>query len=436
MSREPRELYAGRLAVHGHEIPRAEPGTHTMGGALDAYVRQRIPARLLAYAREQGIAVEVHGVYPAHAGEVFPDAVMVDSGHRFSGKWFNHIRPHCFLVPRQEAGGGWTLVVAVPPGRDYVLHYASLVSHFLATGAGTPGAGAPPPGEARAFRYPAAEAAIASWTGLDAFVRPGDRLLLGYVQELLPLLTGRGARVCSREGNDFYGSIRLRFPRGGACVNALGVRYSFWGDISGRLAAACAGRGAVEVIYAGKLGALTRPADIYSRLFLPSSYVSYGRGTEPRPPWPGPPNGLLERYPHLDSGAHMSVGTVLEEDLAQRAYADRLKVNSIDNEISQMAQALTGATARTAFSALHFATDYLNGNGGAAGAGFHNLASNRQAGAVKLKKRILNTVADLLYSHYDEGPPAPGDTDHHARHDGAVVPGKGTDITHESILVD
>jgi hypothetical protein len=369
-----------------------------MGAALDAYVGQRLPAMLLDRALAAGAAIEVHGIYPDHVREVLPGATLADRGHAFRPtKAFNRVRPHYFA---HEARGARRIVVAVPPGRDYVLHYASLVGHFLRSRDGAS------PTPAIAVRYPAAEAAIADWTGLSDLVEQGDRVLIGYVQELVPLLAERGAEVVRERENEFYGAARLRFRGSGEEVCALGVRFSFWGCISARLAAACRRLGARELVYAGKLGALTEPRDIYRRLFAPSSFLHLA--PEPKVPAPlaGPPNGLLELFPELDTGVHMSVATVLEEDMQQRAYGDRFGVASIDNEIAQIALALVEPAGEpaTPFSALHFATDYLRAGDEHARHDVYNLTNHRRRDALALKTRMLEAIADRLAAYYRHRP--------------------------------
>ena len=328
-----------------------------MGGSLDTYVAQRVPAALLDEALADGRLIEVHGVYPDHLPRL--QARLVHQGHVFAPtKTYNVTRPKVFAGPGGRAA---PLLVAVPPGRDYVLHNASLLRHHVVRRGH-------PPEAVSVVRYPVAEAAVAAWTGLAGFVEPGDRVLMGYVAELLPLLLHGGrAELVERRDNACYGARRLRLADGGTlCL--LGVRFSFWGCIAGRLAAACQALGADEIVYAGKLGTLTTPADVYSRLFLPSTYFdlrysSSGQQDSSRllSRAAAPPNRLLELADELDSGLHLSVGTVLEEDVAQRTVADSYAVASIDNEIAQMARALAEGAGghRTAFSALHFATDYL-----------------------------------------------------------------------------
>ena len=390
----PRALYRDSVEVDPAEIPLVRPDEHTMGGALDTYVAQRLPVDLLDEAFAAGMPVEVHGVYPRHAPHVLAGAALARRGDiSRPSKAFNRIRPHYFTVPGPRRD---RLVVAVPPGRDYVLHYASLVSHHVRA------LGLPPSALGVVVRYPRAEETVADWTGLSGVVEAGDRVLIGYVQELVPALAERGGAVVDRRSNEFYGCTRLEFPRSGEVVCALGVRFSFWGCISARLAVACKRLGATEVVYAGKLGTLTEPGDIYGRLFTPSAYLHVGPGAGFVGPAPGPPNGLLDLYPDLDTGVHMSVATVLEEDVKQRAYADRFGVGSIDNEIAQIALALAGfdGEGSAAFSAIHFATDYLRVPGEAARADIYNLTNHRREDALRRKTVMLDEVARRLASYY------------------------------------
>lgn len=365
-----------------------------MGSAVDVYAAQRVPGALIDQLVARGAGVEVHGIYPDHMASVMPDARQVHTGHAFGpDKRFNVVRPRFFLVPPSETGRA-RLVAAVPPGNDYVLHYASLIRHYLGARR------LPAEALAGAFRYPTAETSLADWTRLGDLVEPGDRMLVGYVGELVPLLLGGGGTVQETQANDFYGAVRIGFASGES-VCALGVRFSFWGCIAARLLEALQRLGASEIVYTGKLGTLTSPDDIYRRLFVPSAYLvagsTGGAGVDVTPR-----NALLEFCPALDSGLHMSVGTVLEEDVRQRAYADEHGVQTIDNEISQMALALARSPGgpRASFSALHFATDYLRRSGEDERGDLYNLTNHRMRGALQRKQRILGQVASVLCAYY------------------------------------
>lgn len=392
-------LYAGSVEVAPGLVATTDLATHTMGEAVHAYVTQRVAHTLLTRAYADRTPIEVHGIYPHHLDRIVPGAVRLPADRVAPpGKVYNTVRPLCFRAPRED-GRGHRLIVAVPPGRDYVMHYASLVGHHATVhGAGRDALH-------RVLRYPLAEHSLAEWTGLAHFVGTGDRILIGYVQQLVPLLVATGARIVGESANAYYGAVRLRFP-GGEQVCALGVRFSFWGCMSARLAEACRRFGAREIIYAGKLGALTGPGDLYRRLFVPSGYVHFESPPRLLAPAECPPNPLLERYPDLDSGVHMSVGTVLEEDVQQRAHARRFAVTSIDNEISQIAAALANSAdmPRTAFSAIHFATDYLRDSNEPSAGGSFNLTNHRRRDALGRRHAMFSMVAQRLAGHYSNRP--------------------------------
>jgi hypothetical protein len=384
-------LYQNQLDVGRDDIPRAAAESHTMGSAIGPYVAQRVPGRFLDEVLRAGLTVEVHGIYPHHVRHVFPGARLVHPGRVFQRKTFNILRPRFFTYR-----DGGIVIAAVPPGHDYVLHNASLIRHYLGV------AGHRDDALSRVVRYPRAEETIARWTGLAGFVRPGDRLLIGYVNEVGSWLLHHGGEVVERRESRFYGITRVRLP-GGHTVVLLGVRYSFWGCISGRLARECQRLGAAEIIYVGKLGTLTSPEDIYRGLFVPSAYVNYDDPSRSVvTATAAPPNWVLRRFPDLDSGAHLSIGTVLGEDFALRSFAEEHRVRSVDNEIAKIVYALSAVTDghRTAFSAVHFATDYLRRAGEDEPPRVYNLTNHRVDGALDGKRRKIAEIARLLLDHY------------------------------------
>ncbi|TDB91379.1 hypothetical protein E1264_01750 [Actinomadura sp. KC216] len=408
-------LYRQAIALSPAETPPTRSAEHTMGAAVDAYAFQRLPADLLDMVLDAGMKLEVHGIHPDHFTAVWPGARLMHPGHLFGpGKVFNIVRPRFFVSdgPGRTGSAGRTLIMAVPPGRDYVLHNARIVRQYLQARGLDPGL------LRSVVRYPDAERGIAEWTGLPRLVRPGDRVLMGYVREVVSHWLRRGAAVTDEDGSDYYGVTRLLLPNGER-VCALGVRFSFWGSIAANLAVACAGAGADEIIYAGKLGTLASPDDIYTRLFVPSGYLRLTGPPELLKEADAPRNGVLEHFPHLSTGLHMSVATVLEEDLAQRALGMGYGVESIDNEISQMAHAIAAwnsATGRAvAFSCVHFATDYLRRPDEPERPGRFDLTTHRHGGALRLKRSILRRVSRLLFEYYmtdstgwnAAGPPIP-----------------------------
>jgi hypothetical protein len=383
-------------------LPHCRPFDHTMFDALDEYVAQKLPTGELYQALVDGRITEVHGIYPSHLaaaaeglGYTSIDPVPFWSPKKVR-RILNHVRPQYYRADNRR--GEPVLLVAVTPGSDYVRHYAGLVRHHLFHYTSQAES------MVRVIRYPEAERTLPLWTGLtDGFVADGDVVAMGYVQELGDeLLSHAGATLMDDRESDYYWSRRIAMDNG-PVISLLGVKFSFWGSIAATLCEAVCAAGADEIIYVGKLGALSTPADVYTRIFCPSRFVMMTHH-QIRREVAAPPNGLLRRFPRIDSGCHISVPTVLEEDYMQRHAAGEVAAASIDNEISQMACAITDHNRRTSaavrFTAVHFATDYVRKK---SERHLHvplNLSNNRMAVALEGKTAMLERICAAYLCPY------------------------------------
>jgi hypothetical protein len=403
------DVYALSLRETWHGLPQTRPIDHTMFQALDIYAKEKLPVGSIEKIVRAGGGIEIHGVYPQHfeqhaAGLGLTELAEVDFERKPKNKRFNWVRPKFFEARR---GVQPILAAAVIPGRDYFFHYATIVRHYLhalTADTGTP---------ISLARYPTAERRLASWTELDErFVRPGDRVLLGYVEAIAGLLDERGAgdRLDYQE-NDFYGSFRYRL-RDGSILNLLGVKYSYWGSLSAALVEGLCQQGATEILYIAKLGTFSSPDHIYSRIFAPDSYYVLHHDVVIRKV-PPPRNGVLERMPGLATGAHVSIPTVLEEDYKMRRAASEVGAQSIDNEISQMAEAIavhnTVCGADVSFSALHMATDYIRDEHERTLSTRFDLGNDKTLGARANKRDMIRRIADeALFPYLDGRGPVEG----------------------------
>jgi hypothetical protein len=338
-------------------LPECRPLDHTMFEALDEYVRRKIPIGEVKEVITGGGRIEVHGVFPDDFVRVAPalglggfEELRIEGAA--TDKRFNSIRPAFYKGA--TPGGESRMVVCVTPGRDYVLHYAAMIRHIVVRHT------------RRAedlitiTRYPVAERELPARTGLTSLlVAPGDRVLVCYVEPIKAYLdkTVWASRERVLE-TPHFGSYRYRLP-GGSALNLLGVRYSFWGSIAEVLVRELCRLDASEILYVAKLGALTSPNEIYERIFCPSQFVIL-QHAEVAQFVAAPPSGVLELFPDLDSGCHVSVPTVLEEDYTQREVTTKLAARSIDNEISRMANAVSGFN-RTEGRSVSFTALYFNG---------------------------------------------------------------------------
>jgi hypothetical protein len=367
-----------------------------MADELDRYVSQRIPARTVARAVTAGVPVHVHGVYPTHlpAADLGYRSITALPG-RTRETAVNFIRPVVFSA-RERRSDRQCMLIAVPPGRDYLRHYASLVRYTIRR------AGADEATMLAAWRYPDAETGLATWTGLDSdlLVTPAT-VVFGKIDLLEPELRRHGWQPIRKNVTQYYRLLEYSLPGRGS-VALLGVNFSYWGSAAASLVVRCCELGAQDVLYVGKLGTLTSPADLYARLFVPSAYARLDHCNLDEIS-SGPPNGVLGRFPSLATGLHVSVPTVLEEDYAQRALAASLGAQTIDNELGQMALAVAAFNhrdqKRVSFSAIHYATDYLPPQPEVRPAARLSLANGRSPDAIRRRREVMRLVTDCLIEY-------------------------------------
>jgi Prenyltransferase and squalene oxidase repeat len=396
-----KSLYVTQLQMQWTNLPHTRPLDHTMFEALDQYVAQKLPEDDIKNALLGETEIEIHGIYPDHFKSIasmfsWDDISEITFNHKQSENLFNVKRPRFFYVHRED--GTQILIVAVIPGKDYVLHYASLIRHiaYFHTKHAEQ--------HIRIFRYPYVEKFLAKWTKLNIeMIVSGDRILLGHVSLVREHLNElNDVRFESFRENDFYGSYRYVLPDG-STLNLLGVKYCFWGSISSQLVTSLCELGASEIIYLAKLGSLSAPADIYNRIFCPSKFVVMNHDQVVYT-IENLPNGILQFFPNLDSACHVSVPTVLEEDYDQRKVTIDLNAQSIDNEIAQMAQAVSvfnrGKNAKILFSALHFATDYVRSPQDRIITVPFDLRNNRTAEAQEAKGKIIKKICQSVLFPY------------------------------------
>lgn len=401
------ENYAEYIKAHNysvisdpeHYISPEGYAHHTMNEALPLYVGSKIPVRAITRAIEQGDAIEIHGSYPSEFGNIAPalgfkNISLIPFKPQAEGKAHNYIRPQFFWA---EKDGKSVLIGAVTPGKDYIHHYAAMVQYFIdRLEKGEKGVSV--------IRYPEVEQSILSWTGLnEKFVRKQDRIIIGNFDSFYEkLCNDLGVGLVDEEENAFYSSKRYQL-KDGSIINFLGVKYSFWGNTSAILAKGLCELGASEIIYVAKLGTLTDPDDIYSKIFMPRDFfrVNQSRIIDKVS---GSPNRVLSSHPWLDTGNHASVPTVLEETDKQYAALTQIDTSSIDNEISKIAAAVNNYNRIRAhrpvhYSTVHFATDFLHPPSEKANGDF-NLSTNRTPKAQEAKEQILGEIRSLLADYF------------------------------------
>lgn len=208
--------------------------------------------------------------------------------------------------------------------------------------------------------------------------------------------------MISKYENNYYISVRYKINNG-TIVNFLGVKYSFLGCISAKIAYTLCKYGVKEIIYVGKLGTFGSNEDLYNKIFSPTNYLImyYDKVIKTVN---NLQNNFAKQYGKYDTKTHVSVPTVLEEDLKQGRKARLLKTKSIDNEISQIAYAIDEYNkeqkTNISFAPIHFATDYIReAKDHKKSEIIYGLHNNRSSELLIRKQRILNTISEELW-HY------------------------------------
>lgn len=396
-------IYSNPYIEKEKNIVKCRPYDHTMFDAIDEYCIQKFPSKQLRHALKNDYIFEVHGVFPQHFKKEyrifgFQKITPINFISNPTSKIINYMRPEFFFAENKI--GNKYFIIAVGCGHDYVLHYAGMLNHILDTLTRKP--------KIKIIRYPHAESSLPLWTELsNNFIHKNDLVITGYIDSIKQEIeqdTKNFIKISKTE-NEYYVSFRFKNLKNGIFINLLGVKYSFWGDISAKIVTQICILGATEILYLGKLGELIKPEFIYKKIFCPSKYtilyhdkiISWVDDLQ---------NNFLRHYPRLDSGLHASVPTILEEDYIQRKVTETLQINTIDNEISQMAFAIKRFNnlfhSNISFSGIHFATDYIRkGDEKELNVNF-NLSNNRDKEALKKKKEMMLRITKIISSYLKE----------------------------------
>lgn len=338
------------------QFPLVGPSEHSMSEALPEYVTQKIPTFLIKHAIENGLKIEIVGMPP-------PILLGCSSlGHfkeiplnyeKKGDKQENFRRPSYFYRTDEKET---TLVVSVMAGEDYIKQYTALISYYVKFYLGKK-----PDDFLRVRRFPALEKNMSRWTNLDkSFVKPNDTVLIGNVSDFFDYLKGEGffPQVIEEAENFYYKATRVKL--GERTLNFLRVKYSFWGNMSAHLVKNMMDLGASEIIYMSKIATLNKPSDIYKKIYSPSQFAVLEEDQIKR--IDGIVNPLIERFPELDSGAHLSIATVMEQDFESSALAHTV-ASSLDLEVSKIAQVIAEYNLlnnkQIPFTPVHWVTDYL-----------------------------------------------------------------------------
>lgn len=374
------------------DFPVVSQHEHSMAEALPSYVHQKIPHALIEEAIHDGYTIEIIGAPPSFLPDRSKlEAINIPLGKK-SGKQENFYRPSYFYKIDEEK----TLVISVMAGQDYIKQYAAMISYFIKQDLGKD-----PDSIVKVTSFPCLEENIGFWTGLDDhFVKPNDTVLMGNVSDYFDYLQKEGfvPKILEEFENDYYKSSRIQL--GSKQVAFLRAKYSFWGDMSARLVKRMLELGASEVVYLSKIATLNDPAHIYKKIYSPTKFkILQGNKIEVVD---SPINPIVDKFPELDSGMHISTSNVMEQDFRHTELA-KSAATSLDLEVSKIAKVIVEHNRKykkqVLFTPVHWVTDYLRTEREAdLDTGF-DLANGDSKTAKVKKKRILERIYHIMTAH-------------------------------------
>ena len=389
---EHQDIYRRVVKVPKKNFDTPYLNDHTMTVSLEKYIGSKLPIDIIDSKIKEIGSVEVHGIYPdlkvlneLSLGFNITEVVYLSKQKTDNS---NSLRPMFLMAERDSEK---LLICCVTPGRDLLIHYASMIKYYLRNF----------PISVDAYAYPLTEKGIDKWTGLDdKMIIKNDIVILGYSTFFKSLFEkDSDFSVLSTYQNKFYSATRF-ISKNGRVINCLEANYGHWGDISDFLAQKICQLNAVEVLHIGKVGTFKSPSEVYSRIYIPKSFV-VGRRNEIMS-LDSKISNSMEYMKEHSSLAHVSVSTTMEETFAQRDSFSKQKIDTIDIESSKIARAVAlynfTNKAKVRFGAIHFSSDYLKKFGESDQSLGLDLSTDR--GNLKYRKQnILNEIYYIIKKH-------------------------------------
>lgn len=360
------------ISIHNHTMQEAVLQTYVTNTKF--FDEQ---SQLLLEAISNKWKIEVHGCYESFAGTLFKHLdYRVERGpisRQFpQKKRYNYRRPvmYCCKNRLDEL----VLVLLTFPSKEYVEQFAQIVATYCSIQGQRLGGN--PESTITRYHYKEMEDQVPDWTGLrealevDKLLPGGSHVILGEVDPIEQVLQDNdfSQPVSIPFGIDFNYELR-GFPSKDKTrrIYTLAVGFSFWGTASGLIARSLVvDGGARHIIYVAKAGTTISSKNIHEP-FCPDKYLLLkGDGG----PWdvaqcsvPSPIRDRTGLVRDIQTGAHITVPTVMGETTEQHEQIKRYGAVTVDNEISHMAFAihrLNDSGFDAEFTALHFITDYLH----------------------------------------------------------------------------
>ena len=319
---------------------------HTMGNQLYKYLDIKMHHHIINKDFKKIIVV---GVY---------DRDVDISHHEKKDKLFNWQRPTAEI-------DGHNLTIKCPPGKEYVMHYGSLIASYLAL-------------NNRKFdqvyylvpNEKECKQLILNSNLKD--IKANKIVFIGYGLETIS-----GKKRWHGKGPFLYTHSKIS----GKKVTFIGCKHSLWGDIAGHVVKFMAKElGVKNIIYIGKLGSLDK--NFTPNIFLATGDTSYINGKIIK--W----NNLFTfiKNPLVKRGKHYTSPSPLLE--TKEWLKKNKKFHFVDPEIGYMAEAAKESNIQ--FSYLHIISNNLGKKLK------ENLSNERSRTIIEKRKNLLLTIKSIL----------------------------------------
>jgi hypothetical protein len=384
-------------------FPIVNQNEHSMADALPKYVDQKIATAVIEEAIANGLNIDIVGCPPSLLSQTSPgnfEEINVRYEKKISKKE-NYIRPSYYY---KSNNSDKSLVISVMSGEDYLKQYTAMVSYFVKFGLEKE-----PDDHIRVTFYPTLQDNMTFWTGLDSkFVKPNDTVLMGNISNFFDYLQKEGLIVEKIEEvenpyywaseNPYYWASRIRL--GDRTLSFLRVKHSFWGNMSSLLVSRILDLGASEIIYLSKVATLKEPENIYKKIYSPTQLAILEE--KQIKIIERLPNYLVKKFPELDSGMHISLATVMEQDFDTSVLVHSMAA-TLDLEVSKIAKAILEYNQlhkkEVKFTPVHWSTDYLRTKSEANFDTGFDLANGDSKAALENKKELLNRIYNFVIAY-------------------------------------
>lgn len=320
---------------------------HTMNSALTEYLEIKMHP-MIDDAQYDRISV---------IGRHDRSSTIISSKEKHDKK-YNWQRPTAYLNSKN-------LIICCYPGRDYVRHYASLISTYLALKGKR--------AEVVEYFYPRESDLWNAVQSIDLQKSPHKNLLIiGYALDSI------FADAIWTEGNSFWFSHYFVKDQP---VTLLLVKHSFWGDIAGYVVRKIAKAGFLRVLFVGKLGSLRSEHTPNECLATGTSSLIEGELIQWKTLFKSPLPDFVK------SGIHICIPSVIYETMPWAEIAQK-GFDFVDPEIGHMAR--EASRAGIEFSYIHIVSDNVIKSGA------ENLSNERDRGVLNKRVFLKQKIAEVI----------------------------------------